>query len=199
MPWTPTKTRSTWTVRRAATANGPTSASDGVRTPPVRMIVWSARPTWWRTSATRIELVTTVRPGTSASRWARAYVVVPAETAIAIPGSTRATAASAMASFSALLERRTSPRSPGSKRALPAIDGRPAVDLLEQAALVEDLEVAPDGHVRDAELADEVGDADRAVLADAVEDECLTLAREHQRTLCVRSGSVAMDTRPHPF
>ena len=31
MPWTPTNTRSMWTVRRAATANGPTSASDGVR------------------------------------------------------------------------------------------------------------------------------------------------------------------------
>ena len=41
MPWTPMKTRSTWTVRMAATANGPTRASDGVRTPPVRMIVWS--------------------------------------------------------------------------------------------------------------------------------------------------------------
>ena len=42
MPWTPMNTRSRWTVRSAATANGPTSASDGVRTPPVRMIVWSA-------------------------------------------------------------------------------------------------------------------------------------------------------------
>ena len=57
------------------------------------------------------------------------------------------------------------------------------MDLLEQPALVEDLEVAPDGHVRDAELAHEVGDPDRAVLADAIEDECLALAREHQRSL----------------
>ena len=65
---------------------------------------------------------------------------------------------------------------------MPAIDGRAAVDLLEQAALVEDLEVAADGHVRHAELADEVGDADRAVLADPVEDECLALTREHQAT-----------------
>ena len=56
------------------------------------------------------------------------------------------------------------------------------MDLLEQPALVEDLEVAADGHVRDAELAHEIGDADRAVLADAVEDEGLALAREHQRT-----------------
>ena len=30
-------------MRRAATAKGPTSASLGVRTPPVRMIVWSLR------------------------------------------------------------------------------------------------------------------------------------------------------------
>ena len=44
MPWTPMNTWSTWIVRRAATANGPTRASDGVRTPPVRMIVWSLRP-----------------------------------------------------------------------------------------------------------------------------------------------------------
>ncbi len=56
------------------------------------------------------------------------------------------------------------------------------MDLLEQAALVEDLEVAANGHVGDAELAHEVGDADRAVLADAIEDECLALAREHQAT-----------------
>jgi len=34
------------TVRRAATANWPTSASEGVRTPPVRMIVWPRRPAW---------------------------------------------------------------------------------------------------------------------------------------------------------
>ena len=59
------------------------------------------------------------------------------------------------------------------------------MDLLEQPALVEDLEVAPNGHVRDAELAHEVGDADRAVLADAVEDEGLALAREHQGIHCV--------------
>ena len=50
-------------------------------------------------------------------------------------------------------------RTPGSNRALPVERGRAAVDLLEQAALVEDLEVAADGHVRHAELADEVGDA----------------------------------------
>ena len=70
---------------------------------------------------------------------------------------------------------------PGSNRAVPGDRRRPAVDLLEQPALVEDLEVATDGHVGDAELAHEVGDPDRAVLADAIEDECLALTREHQR------------------
>ena len=59
-------------MRSGATANGPTSASDGVRTPPVRITVWSRRPDRYRTSATRIELVTTVTPGTSATRAASA-------------------------------------------------------------------------------------------------------------------------------
>ena len=68
---------------------------------------------------------------------------------------------------------------PGSNSGEPGDRRRPAVDLLEQAALVEDLEVAPDGHVRHAELAHEVGDADRAVLADAVEDQCLALPGQH--------------------
>ena len=31
-------------VRNALTANGPTRASEGVRTPPLRMMVWSLRP-----------------------------------------------------------------------------------------------------------------------------------------------------------
>ena len=73
------------------------------------------------------------------------------------------------------------------------------MDLLEQPALVEDLEVAPDGHVGHAELAHEVGDPHGPVLAHAIEDECLTLAREHQGTLVIPARSVEMDTRPHPF
>ena len=56
------------------------------------------------------------------------------------------------------------------------------MDLLEQAPLIEDLEVATDGHVGDAELAHEVRDPHRAVLAHAVEDEGLSLTREHQRS-----------------
>ena len=71
------------------------------------------------------------------------------------------------------------------------------MDLLEQAALVEDLEVAADGHVGDAELAHEVGDADRAVLADPVEDERLALTREHQATLRMIDAT-GFDTRRPP-
>ena len=64
------------------------------------------------------------------------------------------------------------------------------MDLLEQASIVEDLEVATDGHVGDAELAHEVGDPDRAVLADAIEDEGLALSGEHQRTARRSAGAV---------
>src|SRR5512141_737245 len=101
MPWTPMNTRSRWIERSWATANGPTSASDGVRTPPVRITVWSRRPDRLRTSATRSEFVTTVTPGMSPTLAASAWVVVPAEIAIAMPGSTRAPAAAAIAAFSA--------------------------------------------------------------------------------------------------
>ena len=73
------------------------------------------------------------------------------------------------------------------------------MDLLEQAALVEDLEVAADGHVGHAELAHEVGDADGPVLAHAIEDERLTLAREHQDALLSRLDRLDDGHRPHPF
>ena len=97
-----------------------------------------------------------------------------------------------------LLERRLDGEA-GLEHGRPGDRGRTAVDLLEQPALVEDLEVAPDGHVRHAELADEVGDADRAVLADAIEDERLALARQHQAALPNSIRRVTMDTRAHPF
>ena len=44
IPCTPRKTWSTLSERIAATANGPTSASEGVRIPPVRITDWSCRP-----------------------------------------------------------------------------------------------------------------------------------------------------------
>ena len=50
------------------------------------------------------------------------------------------------------------------------------MDLLDQAPVVEQLEIAPDGHVRDAEIPRQVRDPDPAVLADAVEYQRLALA-----------------------
>ena len=96
-----------------------------------------------------------------------------------MPGSTSADGRVGDGVLLALLEGRLG----GEARLEQGVAGdrrRAAVDLLEQAPLVEDLEVAADGHVRHAELADEVGDADRPVLADPVEDEGLALAGEHQ-------------------
>ena len=86
--------------RMVVSATGPTSASDGVRTPPVRTTV---RPVWasrWRTFATWIEFVTTVRSDTCVRCCASRQVVVPAVSAIAWPGCTSSLAARAIASFS---------------------------------------------------------------------------------------------------
>jgi hypothetical protein len=66
------------------------------------------------------------------------------------------------------------------------------MDLLEQTALIEDLEIAADGHVGDAELAHKVCHTDRAVLSDTIKDECLALPGEHQRRT---SPSDATDCR----
>ena len=100
-----------------------------------------------------------------------------------------------MASFSACWSADLA-ANPGSNSARARERRRAAVDLLEQAALVEDLEVAPDGHVGHAELAHEVGDADGAVLADAIEDERLALTREHQATLRRIDGPSLPATSP---
>ena len=53
------------TQRTAESATGPTSASDGVRRPPVSTIERSVRPLRRMTSATGTEFVTTVRFGMS--------------------------------------------------------------------------------------------------------------------------------------
>ena len=65
----------------------------------------------------------------------------------------------------------------------------PAVHLLEQAAVVEQLQVAPDGHIRHAQLAGEVRYTDSTVLADALQDQRLALACEHVNipARCARS------------
>lgn len=82
--------------------------SDGVRTPPVSTTVAAPargppvaaeRCAVWNTSATRTEFVTTVNSGTSSRCWASAYVVVPPESAIALPGTAMAAATRAMSSL----------------------------------------------------------------------------------------------------
>jgi hypothetical protein len=76
------------------------------------------------TSETGTELVTTVSRGTSTSRRAIAWVVVPAEIAIACPGRTNAAAASAIASLASCSSDDLA-LNPGSNRALPEIDVAP--------------------------------------------------------------------------
>jgi len=54
-------------------------------------------------------------------------------------------------------------------------------------------------HLGHAEIAHEIRDADRTVLAHSVEDQRLTLPCEHQEALFMTARSIEMDTRPHPF
>ena len=57
-----------------------------------------------------------------------------------------------------------------------ALDGRrAAVHLLDQTAFLEELQVAANGHVRNTECANEIGDANGALLAYALKDQRLTL------------------------
>ena len=101
MPCTPRMSVSTCSERNVASATGPASASEGVRTPPVRTTLRSSRWALCSRSATRGEFVTTVRLGTLSRAWATAYVVVPAEMAIDAPGEIRAAVTRAMADLCA--------------------------------------------------------------------------------------------------
>ncbi len=102
-PWQPRISRLTCSERMAWSVTGPTRASEGVRTPPVRITVAVAgvpsSPGCSSRSAIRSELVTTVRPSTACRCRATAKVVVPAARAIAEPGGTSAAAARAIASL----------------------------------------------------------------------------------------------------
>ena len=149
MPCTPRNSRSTCSVPRAATAIGPTRASLGVRTPPVRIIVRSARGWLLKTSATRTLLVTTVRFATVASRPARCHVVVPAVRPIALPSWTKSAAARGDRRFLGRVAQRLGVEA----RLVAGVCGRgrgAAVDLDDEPGVVEGVEVAPHGHVADA-------------------------------------------------
>ncbi len=100
MPCTPMITMSTCSDRIACTATGPTSPSDGVRSPPVSTTVRSGRCRAFSTSATLSELVTTVRFAMSPRCRARVQVVLPAVIAMAMPGRISFAARAAIASFS---------------------------------------------------------------------------------------------------
>ena len=119
MPCTPISSQSTCSRRSAATDNGPTSASDGVRSPPVRTTIMSSPPASYSTSATRSELVTTVSRGIPIIAAATACVVVPADSATDAPGSSSCTAAAAIACFAAVCKVDLA-ANPGSSTLLPA-------------------------------------------------------------------------------
>ena len=112
---------------------------------------------------------------------------MPAEIPIAVPGTTSATAASAIASFSGSWSADLA-ANPGSNRALPGSDVAPPWTFSSRPAVVEQLEVAADGHVGHAEIPGEVADPDAAVLPDALEDQRLALASEHVRRVLRSSG-----------
>ncbi len=63
--------------------------------------------------------------------------------------------------------------------------------LLQEPAIAEDLQVAPDRHVGDAELAGQLRDPDRTVLADPLEDPGLALAGEQHAAAVHRRRSLA--------
>ena len=101
-------------------------------------------------------------PGMSASCAASAYVVVPADSAIAIPGSTSRAAAAAIAAFSASWRVGLGGEAglvQGERREIAVA---PPCTLTSEPALVEGLEIAPDGHVGHAEVPHELRDPHRA-------------------------------------
>ena len=173
-------TRSTWIVRRAATANGPTSASDGVRTPPVRMIVWSLRPACVQDIRHRDGVGHDGQagdvdepPGESVSRGSGGDADRHA-------GHDQRGGRVRDRFLLGLLETGLGGE-PGLEQGAARQGRGTAVDLLEQAAVVEQLEVAADSHVGDAEVPGELANADAAVLADALQDQGLALTGKHVR------------------
>ena len=176
------------------TATGPTSASEGVRTPPVR-ITCEIGPT--------LAVQHVRRPGSSSSRpsgperragGARgARSSCPPVSPIAWPGSTSAAAARAIASFS-VSWRCDFASNPGSSalqadperwhRRAPCRRGRPTAS---------DVEVAADGHIRDGEQLGQLADAHRATAAELLEDQLLALSGEHDR-----SGTILNTYRTRP-
>ncbi len=101
--------------------------------------------------------------------------MVPADSAIALPGRTRSSAARAMAAFAAP-EISSLARNPGSCAACRASTAPPCT-LRTSPRAGELRDVATDRHVGDVELGHELGDPDGAAVLHAAEDEVLALRR----------------------
>ena len=125
--------------------------------PPVSITVRSARGSAASTSATRIELVTTVRSATVDEAPPSCHVVVPAVIPIAVPGAHEPAAARAIARFSSMLlgDLAVEPRLVGAVARTGSV--APPWTLATSPASCEHVEVAADGHVADAELVGELG------------------------------------------
>ena len=83
-----------------------------------------------------------------------------------------------MATFSAICSADLATK-PGSSALRPPDRGRAAVHARHQPAPGQRVDVAADGHVRDAEQLDQLGDPGGAVLGHLLEDAVLALAGEH--------------------
>ena len=99
--------------------------------PPINITLRCGRSWASSVSKMRIELVITTRSATSTRCVARCHVVVPAVSPIAVPGRTRAAAAAAMASFSAVCSDDLA-RKPGSS----VVAGRSPVSVAPPCTLV---------------------------------------------------------------
>jgi hypothetical protein len=66
------------------------------------------------------------------------------------------------------------------------------MDLLQETAIVQDLEVATDRHVGHAELADQVRHPHATVLPDALQDQGLALTRQHDATTVRARGNFGL-------
>ena len=165
------KTRSRWTRPQGRDRErAHQRVATGVRIPPVRMIVWSVAPVSMQHVGDPDGVGDDGQARDVGERAGRGHRwSCRPRSPWPCRGSTRAAAASAMASFSSCWSADLVAK-PGSKSAFPAAAVAPPWTFSSEAALVEQLEVAPDRHVRHAELAHEVRHPDATVVADPFQD-----------------------------
>ena len=144
--------------------------------PPV--ITTSTRLAWANAWATSRELVTTVRPGTRASRRASSCVVVPAPTTMASPSSTRR---GGEIGDGRLLRGREMGflRKAGLPRET-ARQYRTAVPAVEESFCLQRPHVPPYGHFGGLDDAGELTERYRPVGPHHFEDQLATFCSEHE-------------------